>query len=276
MWLGDYPEDFTTVVVPLTTHSSTGAPVAPSSAFETADFRIYKNGSSTEKATTNGLTIQSPHDTVTGLHFLIIDTSNNTGDTGFWTAGSVYTVVLIPDETVDSVAVTKVVGQFGVDLYGGLRPTTAGRTLDVTATGAAGIDWGNIENQNSLADLTATTVAGATDVTSVINVTGDVQGSVLGSVNVGSMGSGTLDAAALTSSAANEIADALLDRADGVETGLTPRNALRLAAATIGGKLSGAGTGTETVRNAVADSKDRIIVTADESGNRSAIIYDFT
>lgn len=28
-----------------------------------------------------------------------------------------------------------------------LQPTVAGRTLDVTATGAAGIDWGNVENQ---------------------------------------------------------------------------------------------------------------------------------
>lgn len=27
-----------------------------------------------------------------------------------------------------------------------LRPTTADRTLDVTATGAAGLDWGNVEN----------------------------------------------------------------------------------------------------------------------------------
>lgn len=38
-----------------------------------------------------------------------------------------------------------------------LKPTTADRTLDVTATGAAGIDWSNIENKTATVDLTATT-----------------------------------------------------------------------------------------------------------------------
>jgi len=40
-----------------------------------------------------------------------------------------------------------------------LAPTTAGRTLDVTATGAAGIDWGNVENETTTNALTNTTVA---------------------------------------------------------------------------------------------------------------------
>lgn len=40
-----------------------------------------------------------------------------------------------------------------------LHPTTADRTLDVTATGAAGIDWANIENPTTTVDLSATTTA---------------------------------------------------------------------------------------------------------------------
>ena len=39
-----------------------------------------------------------------------------------------------------------------------LAPTTAGRTLDVTATGAAGIDWGNVENPTTTVGLSGTTV----------------------------------------------------------------------------------------------------------------------
>lgn len=39
----------------------------------------------------------------------------------------------------------------------GLRPTTDGRTLDVTATGAAGVDWANVENQSTTVNLTGTT-----------------------------------------------------------------------------------------------------------------------
>jgi len=45
-----------------------------------------------------------------------------------------------------------------------LQPTTAGRTLDVTATGAAGIDLANVENQGSTLNLTGTTIKTATDV----------------------------------------------------------------------------------------------------------------
>lgn len=36
--------------------------------------------------------------------------------------------------------------------------TTAGNTLDVTATGAGGIDWGNIENKTTANDLSATDI----------------------------------------------------------------------------------------------------------------------
>jgi len=39
-----------------------------------------------------------------------------------------------------------------------LAPTTAGRALDVTTTGAAGIDWANIENPTTAVDLSATDI----------------------------------------------------------------------------------------------------------------------
>lgn len=121
-WLGDYPEDFATITVPFTTHDTTGAPVAPLSAFETADFKIYKNGNAAEKATANGLTIQSPHDSLAGAHILIIDSSNDTGDGGWWVAGAVYNVLLWPDtETVSGVAVGKWIGAFGIDLAGAAK-----------------------------------------------------------------------------------------------------------------------------------------------------------
>lgn len=43
-----------------------------------------------------------------------------------------------------------------IELY---RPKlTVGNTLDVTATGAAGIDWGNVENQSTSVDLSATDI----------------------------------------------------------------------------------------------------------------------
>jgi hypothetical protein len=75
---------------------------------------------------------------------------------------------------------------------------------------------------------------------------------------------------------ASENATALLDLAAGVETGLTLRQALRLIAAAAAGKISGAATTTIVIRNAVADSKDRITATVDADGNRSAITVDLT
>jgi hypothetical protein len=97
-----------------------------------------------------------------------------------------------------------------------------------------------------------------------------------GAFTAAKFASGALDAAALAADAANEIADALLDRSAGVETGLTPRQALRLIAAATAGKLSGAATATVTIRNAVADTDNRIVATVDADGNRSAITYDLT
>lgn len=47
---------------------------------------------------------------------------------------------------------------FAASAAGPLQSTTAGRTLDVTATGAAGIDWGNVENQSTAVDLSGTDI----------------------------------------------------------------------------------------------------------------------
>jgi len=59
-----------------------------------------------------------------------------------------------------------------------------------------------------------------------------------------------------------------------VETGLTLRQALRLVTAATAGKISGGGTATVTIRNAVADGVDRIVATVTSDGDRTAITYD--
>ena len=50
---------------------------------------------------------------------------------------------------------------------------------------------------------------------------------------------------------------------------------MRAAAAVLGGKMSGAGTGTETFRD-IDDTKDVIVATVDSSGNRTALTRDLT
>ena len=112
-FIGEIKED-ATVDFFFTTNNKSGAAVAPSTAFEAADLIIYKDNSATQKVTTNGITMTSPFDAITGLHQVSIDTSNDTGDAGFWVTGSDYAVILSPDETVDSESVVAVVAQFSI------------------------------------------------------------------------------------------------------------------------------------------------------------------
>jgi hypothetical protein len=58
-YLGDYEED-AIVYFQFTTCDSSGAAVAPSSAFENADLKIFKNNSDTEKTAVDGITMVSP------------------------------------------------------------------------------------------------------------------------------------------------------------------------------------------------------------------------
>ena len=69
---------------------------------------------------------------------------------------------------------------------------------------------------------------------------------------------------------------AFMDIANGVEVGLTVRNALRAMSAMLFGEVSGAQSGTEIFYEAVADSKARVTITDDVSGNRTAVVTDFT
>lgn len=70
------------------------------------------------------------------------------------------------------------------------------------------------------------------------------------------------------------IAAAILDAVDSIETGVTLRQATRLILAAAAGRVSGAGTSTVTIRNAVANDTNRIVATVDENGNRTAITTD--
>lgn len=83
----------------------------------------------------------------------------------------------------------------------------------------------------------------------------------------------TGDAMTLTGGERTTLATAILDLANGIESSITPRGALRLILAACAGKLSGAATTTVTIRN-VGDTKDRIVATVDSDGNRTAVTTD--
>jgi hypothetical protein len=57
-----------------------------------------------------------------------------------------------------------------------LAPTTAGRTLTTTATGAASVNWGDVENKTTTNALTGTTISTSQVVASVAGAVGSVTG----------------------------------------------------------------------------------------------------
>lgn len=79
-----------------------------------------------------------------------------------------------------------------------LSPTTAGRTLDVTATGEAGIDWGNVGSPTTAVTLSGTIVNEA----SQIGVAGIASASFAnGAITAAKFGAGAIDASAIAASA---------------------------------------------------------------------------
>lgn len=146
--IGDF--DTSTVVYgKFTTYRpSTGAPYTLAG---TPALSVYKDNSVTQSTT--GVTLTADFDSVTGLNHFAIDTS---ADGTFYSAGSFFSVV-ITTGTVDSVsAVGTVVAEFTIRKNSALKPTTAGRALDVSAGGEAGVDWANIGSPTTTVNLSGT------------------------------------------------------------------------------------------------------------------------
>ena len=138
---------------------------------------VYKDNSTTQSTT--GVTLTADFDSVTGLNHFAIDTS---ADGTFYSAGSFFDIV-ITTGTVDSVSVTgSVVGSFTLRKNSALKPTTAARTLDVSAGGEAGIDWANIGSPTTAQNLSGTNIDTDQVVASVSGAVGSVTGNVGGSV----------------------------------------------------------------------------------------------
>lgn len=313
-------------------------------------------GNSTTQLTA-GITLTVDFDSVTGYNHVRVVAS---GGNGYATASN-YRLVITTGTVGGTSVVGYVVAEFSIEARSAVMPTTAARTLDVSATGEAGVDWANVGSPTTSLALTGTTIAvtqkvdvdtiktnpvvnggtitfpttatlasttnitagtittatTATNLTNaptagdftatmktsigtavaasaVASVTGNVGGSVgsvvgaVGSVTgavgsvTGAVGSVTGAVGSLTTNndktgytLSNTGMDNILDRAAGVETNFTLRQALRLMLAAAASKLSGAATTTVVIRD-INDTKARITATVDADGNRSAVTTDVT
>lgn len=125
-----------------------------------------------------------------------------------------------------------------------------------------------------LASLSGTGTISA-NLSAAIKINAALSASASMSPNLKGKGSLSADLLPFTELSPENLSLEILDQ-QLVESGLSVREALRLISAALAGKVSGAGTATVTIRNAVADSKDRIVATVDVNGNRTAITTDVT
>lgn len=195
---------------------------------------------------TAGITLTVDFDSRTGLNNVrVVASSGN----GFATATNVQLV--ITTGTVDSVSVVgEVIGSFSIEARSALMPTTAARTLDVTATGAAGVDWGNVENPTTTINLSGTTVKTATDVEAD---TADIQTRLPAALTAG----GNMKSDALAISGDTVAADNLETMLDGTGGQTLSLGALAIVAS----------SGDAVTISTAGGNGDGISIAANGSGN---------
>ena len=166
-YLGDFAAGDTIDFKFTTFRPSTGAAFTLGG---TPAISIYKDNGTTES--TSGVTLTTDFDSRTGLNHVRITTSS---DGTFYADGSQFEAV-ITTGTVDSVSVVgSCVGRFTLRAQAALYPTTAGRKLDVSTTGEAGIDFANIGSPTTTVNLSGTTIKAVTDMVTAnaIQISGD-------------------------------------------------------------------------------------------------------
>jgi hypothetical protein len=148
MYIGDFRLG-DTFDVKFCTVQSSGAPTTLAGSPVVS---AYPGNSTTEL--TAGITLSVDFDSRTGMHNVRVVASSGNG----YATATNYALV-ITTGTVNSVSVVGyLVGHFSIENRSALMPTTAARTLDVTATGGAGIDWANVEAPTTALDLSGTTI----------------------------------------------------------------------------------------------------------------------
>lgn len=255
-----------TIDIKFTSRQTTGAPFTLAGS---PVISAYVGNGTTE--ITAGITLTVDFDSRTGLNNVrVVASSGN----GFATATNVQLV--ITTGTVNSVSVVgEVVGEFSIENRSALMPTAAARTLDVSPTGEAGLDFNNILSSalvtlHSLTITNATTLTGAVSLGSTFGVTGNV--TISGAAGLAVTNGITANITGNLSGSVGSVTGLVAAIwAEALETGFSASRIIRIIAAACAGKVSG-GPGSPVFRN-LQDTANVITGTADSSGNRTAASY---
>lgn len=158
IYLGDFPASHTAVCIPFDSFAaSTGASSATSN-FASSDVLVYKDGGTTQRTSSSGITVSTSFDSQTGLQMIVIDLSDNT-DAGFYATGHEYQVG-VADVTIDGQTVRFWAATFSIERAGGalayvksatFRQAVADELLDRNM--ATGTDSGGRTVRNALRAL---------------------------------------------------------------------------------------------------------------------------
>lgn len=250
--------------------SLNGAPITLAG---TPSLAAYKDGGLTQS--TAGLALSVDHDGVVGLHMVTVTTSAD----AFYAAGSDFAVVLAAG-TVNGVSVVGTeVGNFSMEH----RIVSSVIGSVGTVQGSIGGDvqgnvWGNLFG-NVESDILGDLHGLAANVITATSIAGDAiteaNAAVLAAIAaLNNIATGA--AMTLTAGERTLIATALLDLANGIETGFTLRESQRLQLSAAVGKLTGPAPGTAGTVNIrdINDTKNRISATVDVNSQRTAVTKD--
>lgn len=130
-YYGDFAED-ATVYIPINTFDSNdpAASVTVTNLLNT-DVHIHKDGGTTQRNNSAGITMTIDYDSITGNHLLTIDTSDTTV-ADFWQAGHEYQV-RVEGITVDGGTINAWVGAFSIERSGGALALIKSATYGLSA-----------------------------------------------------------------------------------------------------------------------------------------------
>lgn len=111
-----------TIRIPFSTFDKDDGSAITMTNYAAADLLVYKDGSTTERASTAGFTATTDFDSKTGKHLAVLDLADNT-TANFWQAGSEYLVAL-DAVTVDGVTVGAWIARFRIGYPGALFDTS--------------------------------------------------------------------------------------------------------------------------------------------------------
>ena len=273
-WIGDFAAE-STFDTKFCTVTTTGAPTQLAG---TPVISAYEDNGTTQ--ITAGITLTVDFDGVTGLNNVrVVATAANGYD-----AGSNYQLVITTGTVGGTSVVGYVVAEFSLEARSALRPTTAGRTLDVSAGGEAGLDWANVGSPTTTVGLSGTTVKTATDVETKVDTVDTNVDAIL--VDTGTTLQAELDAieaAVITNAAGVDIAaDIIALKAETaailVDTGTTLDAALAVVDGNVDAILVDTGTTLQAELDGIqADTEDiqaRLPAALSAAGNIKADIKE--